>query len=47
MKQSLAIKMKVYGEEHLSVATGLNNLALLLKAQARNFLGTILETLCC
>ncbi|MDM8568487.1 FxSxx-COOH system tetratricopeptide repeat protein [Thiotrichales bacterium HSG1] len=32
-ERSLAIKEKVYGEEHSEVATGLNNLALLYKTQ--------------
>ena len=36
-KESLAIKKKVLGEEHPSVATGLNNLALLLSDQVRIF----------
>ena len=34
-KESLAIRKKVFGDEHPSVATGLNNLAGLLKAQVR------------
>jgi len=32
-KQSLEIKKKVYGEDHPSIATGLNNLAGLLQKQ--------------
>ena len=32
-RQALAIKRKIYGEEHPSIATGLNNLAGLLKTQ--------------
>ena len=32
-KQSLEIKKRVYGEDHPSIATGLNNLAGLLKKQ--------------
>ena len=34
-KESLAIKKKVFGDEHPSVATGLNNLALLLYHQQK------------
>ena len=34
MKESLAIKKKVYGDEHPSVATGLGNLAELYQDQA-------------
>ena len=37
-KESLTIKKKVLGEEHPSVATGLNNLAELLSDQVRTFL---------
>ena len=33
-EQALAIRKKVYGEEHPKVAIGLNNLAQLLQAQA-------------
>ena len=48
MKQALAIDKKVYGEDHPEIATDLNSLALLLKAQASpNFLGTLLEPPCC
>ena len=35
-KESLAIRKKVLGEEHPSVATGLNNLAELLKDQGKD-----------
>ena len=38
MKESLAIKKKVYGDEHPAVATGLGNLALLYQAQASSAL---------
>ena len=34
-KESLAIKKKVFGDEHPKVALALNNLAQLLKAQVR------------
>ena len=37
-KEAIAINKKVHGEEHPSVATGLNNLALLLSDQVRTFL---------
>ena len=32
-KRSLAIKEQVYGENHLSMATGLSNLGILLKGR--------------
>ena len=38
MEQALAIDKKVFGDEHPNVASDLNNLALLLKAQVRSFL---------
>ena len=38
MKEVLAIYKKVYGDEHPYVATGLNNLAQLYKAQASSAL---------
>ena len=34
-KESLAFRKKVFGDEHPKVAIALNNLAVLLKAQAR------------
>ena len=37
-KESLAIKKKVFGDEHPEVALALNNLAELLRAQVRTFL---------
>ena len=35
MEKSLAIKMKVYGEDHPSVAISYNNIAQLYQAQVR------------
>ncbi len=36
-KESLAIRKKVFGDEHPKVATALNNLAELLRNQVRHF----------
>ena len=36
-RESLAIDKKIYGDEHPEVATDLNNLAGLLKAQVSSF----------
>ena len=40
-KESLAIRKKVFGDEHPKVATALNNLAGLLKSQVRTFLAIL------
>ncbi|CAN0589164.1 unnamed protein product, partial [Laminaria digitata] len=45
-KRSLAIKEKALGPEHPSVATSLNNLALLLKTQVGNSFGNSISSKC-